>query len=368
MSNGTTTGTYVDPMAGQQTGAESSLSSWAGPYVTEMLGRGQALASMPYQAYTGPLTAGPSALQNQAFSGLASLAMPTAAQTSYTPQSFTGTAYAARTTPATNQEIQQWFKDNPNATDADIYSAMNTYNVNPTQLASAMGWDQNMVNQRYINAQAAAPRNVVQQYMSPYLMAALEPQIAEARRQAEIKRIENAGRMTRAGAYGGGRQAIMESELDRNLLRNLADITGRGYQDAFTAAQNQFNKEEEMRRQAAERAQTYGLDILKNQQTAGATQRDIESQGIAADIKQFEDERDYPYKQVQYMQSLLQGLPLQTQSYSYQEPTGLSQLMGGAGSILDFLSRMNLLGGGGKTPDLSGLTPEQRAVLNLPAK
>jgi hypothetical protein len=38
----------------QQAMEESSLSSWAGPYVTEMLGRGQAAAAMPYQAYQGP--------------------------------------------------------------------------------------------------------------------------------------------------------------------------------------------------------------------------------------------------------------------------------------------------------------------------
>lgn len=271
--------TYIDPMAGQQTGAESSLSSWAGPYVTEMLGKGRALANLPYQAYTGPLTAGPSALQDQAFSGLASLTMPTAAQTSFTPGSFT--------TPGT-----------------------------------------------------------AQQYMSPYLMAALEPQMAEARRQADISRVQQAGRLTKAGAYGGGRQAIMESELDRNLLRNLTDITGRGYQDAFTAAQNQFNTEEARRMAATGQAQQYGLQALQQQLGAGATQRGIESEGIAADIGQFEQERDYPYKQVQYMQSLLQGLPLATQSYSYQEPSGLTQLLGGAGGILGLLEQMNLLGGG----------------------
>jgi hypothetical protein len=272
--------TYIDPMAGQQTGAESSLSSWAGPYVTEMLGRGQALASMPYQAYTGPLTAAPSALQSQAFSGLAGLAMPTAAQTSYTPGSFTTPGTAAT-------------------------------------------------------------------YMSPYLMAALEPQMAEARRQADISRVQQAGRLTKAGAYGGGRQAIMESELDRNLLRNLADITGRGYQDAFTAAQNQFNTEQGRLQSAAGQAQQYGLQALGAQLGAGQTQRGIESEGIAADIGQFEQERDYPYKQVQYMQSLLQGLPLATQSYSYQEPSGLSQLLGGTGGILGLLQQLNLLGGGG---------------------
>jgi len=257
---------YVDPMAGKQTGTESSLSSWAGPYVTNMLGQGQALAQMPYQAYTGPLTAGASKLQDTAFSGLANLTLPTSTQTSYTPGSFTTAGTAAN-------------------------------------------------------------------YMSPYLQAALEPQLAEARRQAEISRVNNAGRMTRAGAYGGGRQAIMESELDRNLTRGLADITGRGYQDAFTAAQNQFNTEEARRMAATGQAQQYGLQALGAQQSAGAAQRGIESEGISADIKQFEEERDYPYKQVQYMQSLLQGLPLATQSYSYQEPSGLSSLLGGLGGI-----------------------------------
>jgi hypothetical protein len=69
---------------------ESSLSSWAGPYVTEMLGRGQALAGMPYQAYMGPLTAGQSTLQDTAFQGLAGLNIPTAQQTTYDPMSFTG--------------------------------------------------------------------------------------------------------------------------------------------------------------------------------------------------------------------------------------------------------------------------------------
>lgn len=289
--------TYVDPLAGKQTGTESSLSSWAGPYVTDMLGKGQALAQLPYQTYTGPLTAGPSNLQTQAFSGLAGLTLPTSDQTTYTPGSFTTPGTAAT-------------------------------------------------------------------YMSPYLMSALEPQFAEARRQAEISRVNNAGRMTRAGAYGGGRQAIMESEMDRNLTRNLADITGRGYQDAFTAAQNQFNTEEARRMAATGQAQQYGLAGLGAQLGAGGTQRGIESEGISADIKQFEEERDYPYKQVQYMQSLLQGLPLATQSYSYQEPSGLSSLLGGAGGILGLLKDLKLFGGG--TPDYSDLTPEQRALLNIP--
>jgi len=65
----------------------------------------------------------------------------------------------------------------------------------------------------------------------------------------------------------------------------------------------------------------------------GAAQRGIESEGIAADRSQFEEERDFPYKQVQYLQSLLQGLPLAAQSYQYQQPAALTSLMNTSGGI-----------------------------------
>ena len=81
MSNGPTGGAAgaggVTDFTPKQPGTESALSTYAGPYVTEMLGRGQALATQPYQAYMGPLTAGTSALQDQAFQGIANLTVPT---------------------------------------------------------------------------------------------------------------------------------------------------------------------------------------------------------------------------------------------------------------------------------------------------
>ena len=267
--------TPADPIVGQQTGTESSLSNWAGPYVTEMLGRGQALASQPYQAYTGPLTAGQSALQTQAFQGLAGLTIPTDQMTAYTPQTFT--------------------------------------------------------------AEAAG------QYMNPYLMAALQPQIDEARRQADVARVEQAGRLTRAGAYGGGRQAIMESELNRNLLQNLAGITGTGYRQAFDTAQQQFNVEQQRGSEQQQRAREYGLATIGKQAELGGIQRGVEQEGITADRQQFEEERDYPYKQVQYMQSLLQGLPVAAVTYSYAQPSALSEILSGAGGVRDLY---NIIFGG----------------------
>lgn len=268
-----------DPLLGKQTGTESSLSNWAGPYVTDMLGRGQALADEGYQAYMGPLTAGASDLQNQAFdaaSGLASMVMPTE-MSAYTPQSFTD-------------------------------------------------------------------EGVAQQYMNPYLEASLQPQIDEARRQAEIQRIQDAGRLTRAGAYGGSRQAIMESEGNRNLASNLANITGQGYRDAFNRAQQQFNTEQARESAASAQNLNQGLAALQAMANLGAVQRGIETEGMAADYAQFQEERDFPYKQVQYMQSLLQGLPLAAQSYTYQQPALAAEIAGttaGLQSIYDQLGYKN---------------------------
>ena len=164
-------------------------------------------------------------------------------------------------------------------------------------------------------------------------MAALQPQIDEARRQADVARVEQAGRLTRAGAYGGGRQAIMESELNRNLLQNLAGITGTGYRQAFDTAQQQFNVEQQRQAEQQQRAREYGLATIGRQAELGGIQRGVEQEGITADRQQFEEERDYPYKQVQYMQSLLQGLPVAAATYSYAQPSELSEILSSAGGV-----------------------------------
>lgn len=292
----TTAGSAItDPLLGQQIGTESALSNYVGPYVTEMLGRGQALGSMPYQAYQGPLTAGQSDLQSKAFSGLAGLTIPTEQMGAFTPTSFT-------------------------------------------------------------------EEGTSQKFMNPFLEAALQPQIDAARRQADIQRVQDAGRLTRAGAFGGSRQAVMEAEGNRALLDRISNITGTGYANAFDRAVRQFNVEEDRRKAAQDMANQYGLGTLLKQADLGSLQRGIEGEGIAADRAQFEEERDFPYKQVQYMQSLLQGLPLAAQSYTYQQPSFLSELQGTAGGI-GALYR-NLFGGNTSENTDTGITTNQMDAID----
>lgn len=290
---------------------ESALTSYAGPYVTEMLGRGQALATQdPYTAYGGPLTAGPSALQQQAFGGLGSLGIPAASAAG----SFTGAAYQ----PLTPQQVAAGETPQP-------YAGMT-----PLQFAEAGGLGADADPVAIQAAQQMRSQSPVQQYMNPYLQAALEPQYEQARRQTEIARQGLQSRYGKAGAYGGTRQAVEEAELERGLLDRLAGITGTGYQQAYDRAADLFSGE-----------RRYGLDALAAQRQAGAEQRAIEQQGIAADLAQFEQERDYPYKQLQFMQSLLQGLPLETQSYSYYQPSGIQNLAGGLGQAKSILQILN---------------------------
>ena len=254
-----------DPV-GQVAGTEESLSSWAAPYVTDILAKGKALANQPYQAYTGPLTAGQSDLQTKAFQGIAGLTVPTAQMGAFTPTSFTsGTT----------------------ATD----------------------------------------------YMNPYLQASLEPQLAEAQRQAQIQQRQNASRLSRAGAYGGSRQAIMNAETQRSLLNNLSGITATGYNTAFDKAQDQFNTEQDRLRTAQQDNNRYGLLALDQMLNFGDKQRGIESEGVAADYAQFKEERDFPYKQVNYQKALLDGLPVQKQTRDYIEPSGLSEILGTIGAV-----------------------------------
>jgi len=267
-------------VVGKQTGIESGLAQYAGDYVTDMLGKGQALAGEGYNAYMGPLTAGESDLQAKAFEGIGSLALPTDQMgvSGYQPQQFTG--------------------------------------------------------------------DIAQQYMNPYLQASLNPQIDAARRQSEIDRVANASRMTQAGSFGGSRQAVLDAENQGNLQRNLAGITGQGYADAYTQAMNQFNTEQDRGMTAQDKINLYGSTGIQGLADMGATQRGIESEGVTADRLQFEEERDYPYKQVQYMQSLLQGLPITAKSTSYSEPSTLSSLIGNSGSLYDLFKKYGVGGGG----------------------
>jgi hypothetical protein len=255
-----------------------NLSEWVGDYTTQALGEAQATAAMPYQAYTGPMTAGASDLQTNAFAGAKNLA-----ETGYTPGTFTTGTFDA---------------------------------------------------------------TAANKYMNPYISQSLDPQLKELRRQAQISNLGTLAKAGRAGVASGASRDLMESENMRNLLGKQADVLGQGYATAYDKAMQQFNTEqgrqfdvqkagEESRKASADFARSTLADLER----LGKTQRDIESEGIAADIKEFEAQRDYGLKMPQYKIGLLQKLPVETTTNETAN-SGLNELLGSAAGIGQLLKLM----------------------------
>ena len=285
--------------------SSSTLSEWAGPYVTEMLGKAQAIADQPYAVYGGPQTAGESGLQSKVFQGLGNLSFP-----GQLGQTFSSTgAYQ------------------PPGMAPGVYSpgAVGTgAGAPPAGMGAPMGGQ----------PPSGQPTGVAAQYMNPYLQSVLQPQLEEMRRQSQINLQPSLTKMTQAGGYGGGRQAIMESEANRNLLQEQNKTIGQGYANAYDKAMGQFNTEQGQAKTLA--------DMMSE---AGGQQRGIEQQGISADYNEFLAQRDDPMKKTQYLQSMLQGLPISTVTNTAAQQSGLGSLVssiGGMGSIMDSLNKFKL--------------------------
>jgi len=86
--------------------------------------------------------------------------------------------------------------------------------------------------------------------------------------------------------------------------------------------------------------QLQGLESLLR---AGGVQRDIAQQPLDFGYEQFRDSLKYPMQQAQYMQSLMQGLPVQARPYD----SGTSGIAGALGGGLSGLALYKALFGGG---------------------
>ena len=265
------------------------LPDWAIPYAQEVLGKGSALASAPYQAYQGERIAQFTPLQQRAFQGAASM----------TPSVATGEAV--------NRAL---------GTSYDPYAT-------------------------------GQFRTQASQYMDPYMQNVVDIQQREAQRQADIAGTQRGAQAVQSGAFGGSRQAIMDAEAARNLALQKGDIQARGLQDAYSRGQTQFNTEQQLREQSRQYGAGLGLQGLQtaitgagqqfqqgmdvNKLQAGyGTQQQQQVQNILG--QQYEDflaQKKFPYQQLEFQSNLLRGTPSgSTQSLYTAAPSTTSQIAG----------------------------------------
>jgi hypothetical protein len=209
--------------------------------------------------------------------------------------------------------------------------------------AAAMGTGQALGAGANYAAQATNPY-AVQQYMNPYLQASLNPQLAEIQRQYDITGTQEQSAATRAGAFGGSREALMAAENQRNKNTAMNQVIGQGYNNAFQAAQQAQQYGANLGLQGAQAGiqgagqlgQLGGQQLqaeqgIYNAQTAaGAAQQAQQQQIINQAIQNYAVAQQYPQQQLAFMNAQLRGLPLQSSNIQqYQAaPSAISQAAG----------------------------------------
>jgi len=241
------------------------------PYAQTLLGKAEALTSSPYQTYGQERIAQFNPLQQQSFIGAGQLGPSgasldaasglldysnRAANTGYNPSNYgnqfnpQGIGYGAQTA------------QNTNLNSAPMVSA-GQYNA-PMMNTAQTGYNPGLQNFQMgpaerVNTQSFAQPGAADAYMSPYMQSVVDIQKREAQRQSGIQGTQQQAQAAQAGAFGGGRDAIMRAERERNLSQQMGDIQAQGSQAAYQQAQQQFNAEQQARLAAQQANQQAGL-------------------------------------------------------------------------------------------------------------
>ena len=221
--------------------------------------------------------------------------------------------------------------------------------------------------------QVTDPRSMAQ-YMSPYQQQVTDIAKTDAVRNAQLAQQQANLGSARQGTYGGARQALAQSEREKNLMSNLSNIQAQGSQSAFDRAMQtqQFGAglglqgiqtglqgvqagmqgigqglqgvgaQQAGYAGAGQAAATLGglgsqqqaadINKINLQSQMGGQQQQLEQNKINQAIQDYATQQQYPFMQLGMMNALLRGLPLQqTTTQQYQAQPGFAQQAMGLG-------------------------------------
>jgi len=267
-------------------------------------------------------------------------------------------------------------------------------NTAATGISRALGYDASAVKDLGLAGRAEFDAAAATKYMDPYQANVTRMLEEDARRNAAIAKSGRGMGSIGRGTFGGGRQALMEGEADRNLQTQLAKIGYQGEQDAYKFAANQFERDQartltadqanlqadiDARRmtQTGEQFEAgmdkdlglaglqIGMEGGKSQANIAANQRMTELKTLVAqstdaeeiqrlnqeilslEYQQFREEQDYEKQQVQFMSDILRGNAGALGSTDVQyaaAPSLASQIGGGVAGIAGLYGALS--GGG----------------------
>jgi hypothetical protein len=392
------------PAPTSTTAYQTNLPEYAKPYVMNMLGAaqnqlftttpgadggpGEITGFKPYTPYSTDPTdyfAGPSSLQRQVYGEAGQM---------QTPGQFA---------PATGLAGAAGMGQLGTAQQAGMFGGLGTAlgAAGAMQAMPAFGAGQQFMR-------GITDPSTMASYMSPYQQGVTDIAKNAAVREAQIAGQQANLGAARQGTYGGARQALQQSERERNLLANLSNIQAQGSQSAYdrALAQQQFGANLGLQgiqtglqgvqtglqgigqglqgvgaqqagyAGAGQAASTLGqlggaqqqadLARMGFQQQTGQQQQAYQQNIINQAIQDYATAQQYPYMQLSTMSNLLRGLPMQsmsTQQYQAQ-PSTTQQLLGLAGTGASLYGAMGRKEGGTiKEYARGGIAEDLRAKL-----
>ena len=161
-------------------------------------------------------------------------------------------------------------------------------------------------------------------FYNPYEDAVVQQTISDLTERADIRGVGDRARAVKAGAFGGSRGRLMESERERALGRGLAERIGalrsRGFEGARRAAQTAGT--------GLSRLATTGQQGIINQINAltglGSLGRGLEQAGFDATFDAAQRAALEPRQRLQTLQGMLGMLPTGFAQTTYKAEPGIS--------------------------------------------
>ena len=186
-------------------------------------------------------------------------------------------------------------------------------------------------------------------YQSPYQQQVIDQSMADIQRQADIARGQAQSSAIGAGAFGGSRATLLESESQRPYIeqqaRTAAGLRQSGFEQAQRAAESDIARQQQMAMFAPEfelraRQQQAGLlggvGAEQQQRLAGlgqigAQQQQLQQMGLQVPYEEFQRALAYGPQQFGLLAA---GQTGQTPTTTMSQKTGLGDILSGATGLL----------------------------------
>ena len=139
--------------------------------------------------------------------------------------------------------------------------------------------------QAYMRAARGFDDRAADRYMNPYLSNVLDRQQRRATDRFSEQQAQRNQQAIRAGAFGGSRQGVQDAVAQRELNESLQDIEAKGLSDAFTQAQQQFERDRAARFKGLTSADAGQLALAKQRSSEQIATEEAKRQAAAQNLQ-----------------------------------------------------------------------------------